>query len=118
MEIINRRNNLPVCVQALRADGFFQRARGLMFLRAWGDMDGLLLQPCSSVHTFWMRMTIDVCFLDRKGTVLRVYPGLAPWRLAGGGRGSRDTLELPVGGLERGGVTVGDRLELRETVPS
>jgi len=112
MEIINRTNNRPVCSHAVRADGFWQRARGLMFRGTWGAMDGLLLQPCASVHTFWMRMTIDVCFLDREGRVTRVFPGLRPWRMASGGRGSRVTLELPAGGLDRAGIVVGDRLKL------
>lgn len=112
MQIVNGRNRRLVCSRAVRADAFWQRARGLMFRGDWGETDGLLLQPCSSVHTFWMRMTIDVCFLDREGRVTRVFPGLPPWRMAGGGRGSRDTLELPVGGLDRAGVVVGDRLTI------
>jgi uncharacterized membrane protein (UPF0127 family) len=81
-----------------------------MFRREWEGFDGLLLSPCTAVHTCCMCMIIDVCFLDSEGMVVRLFPGLNPWRMAIGGRSSRDTLELPHGGLQRGEIDAGDRL--------
>jgi len=110
MRIQNLNKNRTICSRAVRADRFGQRARGLMFRREWDGFDGLLLAPCNAVHTCFMQMIIDVCFLDREGTVVRLFPGLPPWRMARGGPSSRDTLELPHGVLEREGIDVGDRL--------
>ena len=41
----------------------------------------LVLVPCSSIHTFGMRVPLDVAFLDNRGKVLRSVRGLAPRRL-------------------------------------
>ena len=81
-----------------------------MFKKDWKNVDGLLLSPCQSIHTFCMRMPIDVCFLDNEQRVLKVIKGLKPWKLAWGGKGSRTTLELPAGRLERTDVSPGDLL--------
>lgn len=99
-----------LCRKASRADNFWKRAKGLMFRKDWEDFDGLLLSPCGSIHTFGMRMEIDVCFLDSHRTVLKACARVRPWRCVGGGRGGSSTLELPAGTLERTGTIAGDHL--------
>jgi uncharacterized membrane protein (UPF0127 family) len=58
--------------------------------------EGLLIEPCSSVHTFWMDYPLDLVFLDRNNRVLDICENVAPWS-ARAARGARKTLEL-VGG--------------------
>jgi len=99
-----------VCRQAGRADGFGSRALGLMFRRDWRGFDGLILSPCGSIHTWFMRMPIDVCFLDERWRVLRVAAVLRPWRFRLGARGTWGTLEIPAGALARSRTGAGDRL--------
>lgn len=110
--IRNLTKSQTLCESALCADSFFKRAKGLMFRKAWGDLDGLLLSPCRSIHTFGMRMEIDVCFLDPEQRILKALARLGPWRSAQGGRASHATLELPAGTLERTGTGKGDLLAL------
>jgi len=83
---------------------------GLMGRRGLPADGALLITPCSSVQTCFMRFAIDVVFLDRDGGVVRVVPGLKPYRAALGGRGARSALELPAGAAERCGIAVGDRV--------
>ena len=61
------------------ADSFLSRAIGLLGQRELDDAHGLLLHPCSSVHTALMRRSIDVVFLDAQARVLSVST-LQPWR--------------------------------------
>lgn len=82
---------------------FAQRFFGWMG-RAIPADEGLLLAPCSSVHTFFMRGPIDVVFLDQRSRVLRSAT-LAAWRMAWQ-RGARMVLELPAGGYARLGSAV------------
>jgi uncharacterized membrane protein (UPF0127 family) len=70
----------------------------------------LLIMPCSSVQTFFMRFAIDVVFLDGDGRVVKVVPELRPYRVAFGGRGASSALELPAGVAADCGIAVGDRL--------
>ena len=105
------RENL-LCSRAVEADSFGRRALGMMFRKAWGEADGFLLAPCGSIHTFGMRMPIDVCFLDADMNILKTVSSLRPWRLAHGGSKAQKTLELPAGALNRASAKPGDRLHI------
>lgn len=78
------------------ADGWLSRGIGLLATRRLDDPCGLWIKSCNSIHTFWMRYPIDVLFLDKTGTVLRVVPQLKPWRMAACRR-AHTTLELRAG---------------------
>jgi len=110
--IRNHSQGTVVCRRADLARGFGSRARGLMLRRDWRGFDGLVLRPCTSIHTCFMRMAIDVCFVDEQWRVLRAVPALRPWRFCLGTRGARSVLELPAGALLRTGTKIGDRLSL------
>ena len=96
--------------RALRASSFLQRLVGLLGRASLPVGEGLLIEPCGSIHTFFMRMAIDVAFLDADGVVLRQVGALPPWRAASGPRRARSVLELPAGTLGASGTCEGDRL--------
>jgi uncharacterized membrane protein (UPF0127 family) len=81
------------------ARSFRDRLFGLMGVRALPAGCALLFPGCDSVHTAWMRVAIDVVFLDDAGGVLAVRRGLRPWRVARC-RGAAAVLECPAGGAE------------------
>ncbi len=83
--------------------------RGLLGRSGLESGEGLLLQPASSVHTFFMRFAIDVVFLSRDGEVLKVADRVPPWRTAAA-RGAKTVIELAAGEAGRCGICVGDRL--------
>ena len=64
------------------ADGFFSRARGLIARHRLAPPEGLLLRPCTSVHTAFMHYPIDVVYLDAEGSIVKVVHGLRPWRVS------------------------------------
>jgi uncharacterized protein len=92
------------------AHDFWQRFKGLMFTAVLPSGDALLLRDCSSVHTCFMRYTLDVVYLDAAGTVVKLVAGLGPWRMSWGGANAVHTLELSVGGIARFGIQTGDAL--------
>jgi uncharacterized membrane protein (UPF0127 family) len=79
------------------ADGFWSRFKGLQLRKEFPVGAGLLLVPCSSVHTFFMRFAIDVILLDRTGRVLAVHRSIQPWRIVAPAAGAHATLEVPAG---------------------
>ena len=91
------------------ADGFFRRGLGLLGRKRLPQGHGLLIKPAWSVHTWFMRFPIDVVFLDRRLTVLKVRTQMRPWHAAAR-FGAESALELPAGECERLGLEVGDRL--------
>ncbi|MFF8193888.1 DUF192 domain-containing protein [Streptomyces bobili] len=66
----------------------------------------MLLTPAGSVHTFGMRMPIDVAYLDRHLTVLSVQT-MRPGRLGRPRLRSRHVLEAEAGVMAGWGVRVG-----------
>ncbi len=85
---------------------------GLLGRRSLPAGEGLVLAPCSSVHTAFMRFPIDVVYLDRGGRVLKTVQGLKPFRLSGMLRPGCAIVELPEGTIEATGTAVGDRIAL------
>ncbi len=105
-----RDDGTVVCQSCRSAATFFSRLRGLLGRRDLDEGEGLLIRPTSSIHTFFMRFTLDVAFLDRDGRVVKLVPGLRPWRMSFA-RGARSALELSAGEIERRELRVGDHLE-------
>jgi hypothetical protein len=91
------------------ADGHWTRFLGLMGRRQMEEGEALHIVPCSSIHTAFMRFSIDAVFLDPGGRVTKIARRLRPFRLAIG-RGARSVLELPGGRSEVVGLDTGDQL--------
>ncbi|MEV4439232.1 DUF192 domain-containing protein [Streptomyces sp. NPDC049577] len=85
------------------------RTRGL--LGRDGVHGALLLTPAGSVHTFGMRMAIDVAYLDRDFTVLSVCT-MRPGRLGAPRPGARHVLESAAGAMAGWGIRPGVRLDV------
>lgn len=94
------------------ADGFFLRLRGLMGREMLPDTTGLLLIPCDSVHMCFMRFPIDVVYLDKEFTILKIVKNLKPWTGLSMCRGAWGALELKAGEAERFGCKVGGQFVL------
>jgi uncharacterized membrane protein (UPF0127 family) len=108
--VLVQRTGALLCERLEKADTWRTRLVGLLGRDGLAPGAGLLLDPCSSVHTFFMRFTIDVAFLDAAGVVVAVSPGLRPWRATRVHLRARRTLELPAGALGAAAVAVGDVL--------
>ena len=86
------------------------RRLGLLERQRVPDRTVLIIAPCNAVHTFGMRMAIDIVFVARNGTVVKIREAMAPRRVVGAWRGFA-TCELAAGALSAcGGVIAGDRL--------
>jgi uncharacterized membrane protein (UPF0127 family) len=92
------------------ASSFVDRGLGLLLTPALGPGEGLWLEPCTSIHTFFMRYPIDALFIDAEGRVI-VRQTLPPWRVSRWHRASRGVLELAAGTLAQTGTQAGDRIE-------
>lgn len=110
MKIVNRTQGTLLGSRVVLADTWWQRFRGFLGRREPSTGDGILLAPCTAIHTFGMGFALDVVFLSEEGRVLDVRRGLRPWRTARGKRGTRYVLEIPPGTIDATGTRVGDEL--------
>jgi hypothetical protein len=104
----------PLADRAGLAERFWQRARGLLGRPPLAEGEGLILRPCKAVHTWGMGYPIDVAFLDRSGRVVASYVAFGPNQRTAWHSAADCALELPVGALGRGAVTVGDWISWEE----
>ena len=87
----------PFLEQLYIADTWWTRFRGLQLQKELPAESGLLLHPCSSVHTCFMRFPLNLIFLDQQGSVVECRAGVRPWRFViPKSRGIVATLEVPV----------------------
>lgn len=77
------------------ATTFWQRFWGWQFRSPPPAGTALLIAPCNSIHTFWMRFAIDVAFLDERGKVLALQSRILPWRIVFPVAGAKAALETP-----------------------
>jgi uncharacterized membrane protein (UPF0127 family) len=100
--------------RVMRATTTLERMRGLLFREPPGPREGMLLAPCSSVHTFGMHYPIDLVFLTRNWRVRRVEPSLKPLRIAWS-LGAAMVLELASGTAAALGIAPDQELLWKES---
>lgn len=93
-----------------RASSLGERLRGLLGRDSLAEGAALSIEPCTSIHTFFMRFAIDVLFLDRGGRVVRAISTMKPWRLTRVYPAAALVVELPAGTLRRTATAEGDLL--------
>jgi uncharacterized membrane protein (UPF0127 family) len=111
----NETRSRPVAERTYRARSLWELAAGLLGRRRLRPGEALWLEPCGSIHTWGMGYAIDVVFLDREGTVIRLARSLPPWRIALAPPRTRSVVELPSGAAAD--VIPGERLALLPIQP-
>lgn len=73
---------------------FSERCRGLIGRDRLAPGDGLLIERCNCIHTFFMRFAIDAEFLDKNGKTVKKVKNIRPWTpFVWGGWRARKVLE-------------------------
>lgn len=94
------------------AQTFFTRLIGLTNRSKMIDGNGIYFPGCRSIHSFFMKFSIDILFLDKEMHITKIVSCLKPNRLAFSPLQTRHTLELTCGALERFQLKIGDSIML------
>jgi hypothetical protein len=112
MSVLRNQTNGQVLLADLKeAKGFLGRFFGLMGKTSLPESQGLRISPCSSIHCFFMRMEIDVLFLDENLCVVDTIFDMKPWRVSPVIRNAKSVIEAE-SGMFQGKVEVGDCLQI------
>jgi uncharacterized membrane protein (UPF0127 family) len=109
--LVNAKTGAAIATSIETAFDSKTRNKGLLGRDGLPSGSALILAPCSSIHTFFMRFAIDVLFVDRRGVVLRSASNLGPWRIALSLRAFA-VIEMPAGTLTTANTRRGDTVEL------
>lgn len=113
VQIFNLNKGTVIAQQARLASSLGQRMKGLLGQDSLSTNEALVLKPCSSIHTFFMRFSIDVLFLDKNMQIIRLFRNMPPNRLSPIVWGSKIAIELPAGKTSQTNTQVGDIIEFK-----
>ncbi|HOQ37252.1 MAG TPA: DUF192 domain-containing protein [Acetivibrio sp.] len=110
MTVENGTKGSVLSMDTIIANTFTKRFLGLMFKNSLPDNAGLLIEPCNSIHMFFMKFPLDVVFIGRDDRVVHLIESIPPWKCSKIVFGSRRVLELPAGTIKKTNTCIGDKL--------
>lgn len=110
MKLMNQTKNTCAAEVVVKAESLLARMRGLLGRRSWPEHHTLWIQDCPSIHTFFMKFSIDAVFVDSHLVVKACHANLKPWRLVAPVWGAKSVFEFSVGSIEKAKIEVGDQL--------
>ncbi len=111
---IRKKEDAQVLAREARlANSFFSRLKGLLGTKSLLQDEGMILDPCKSVHTFFMHYDLDVIFIDKNNMIVGCESHLKPNRLSSYYGAARKAIELPAGTIEEKMIKLGQKLEFQ-----
>ena len=92
-----------------------ERASRRKGLSGQTHVEGAFVIPnCRWVHTFGMRVPIDIAYLDADGNVIKTVQ-MSKMRLGAPVLNARTVIEAEKGAFARWGINVGNKIEVRDS---
>ena len=92
------------------ADNWIKKLVGLLGTKVFPDFEGLFLPYVTSIHTFFMKYSIDIIFLDENNNVKKIVENVKPFRVVFGNKESVSVLEMPAGAARKCNINIGDKI--------
>lgn len=115
MDVYNVTRGRALAKDVESAFTFWRRLKGLLGRRTLSQGSGLLIKPCNSIHSFFMRFPFDALFLDDSMVVVYIIERMPPFRISPLIRNAKAVLELPAGTVSFTGTSIGDRLAISDS---
>lgn len=112
--VIAHEDGLPAFTHGTVLTSFAERARGLIGVRSVKPDEAWVFPRCRSVHTWFMRPSIDVVCLDCRKSVISVRT-VPPWRLPRSVPGTTTIIEAGAGQAAARGIVEGMTLSWKES---
>jgi uncharacterized membrane protein (UPF0127 family) len=98
MKLIHKESNTVIAKDLRIAKSFWERTRGLMFRNEFLG-DGLIIEPCNSIHNCFVRFPIDAVFVDKNLKIVKILKNFKPWRFSLIYFKAAKVIELPGGSI-------------------
>jgi len=112
MKIINVTKDAVLADEAIIADTFLKRLRGLLGSKEFKNGQAVVIKPCNSIHTFFMRFPIDVLFVDKNHKIIAAVSHMPAFRISKIYFNAVYVVELPAGLIKTTSTSAGDLLEI------
>ena len=113
LKVVNLSNGTELANCASSANTFFKRLKGLMFTKSLPAGHGLHIQPCRSIHTFFMNYAIDVLYLSEQLEIVGMDETMKPRSVGKYQPMAFSILELPAGAIRKTDTKIGHYLTIK-----
>jgi uncharacterized membrane protein (UPF0127 family) len=110
---VNQTNGAELANHVSSANTFFKRLKGLMFTKSLPEGHGLLIQPCQSIHTYFMNYSIDVLYLSKDLEIVGLDETIKPATVGKYQKRAYSVLELPAGTIRKTDTKIGNYLTIK-----
>lgn len=100
MRLVNLETGDVLAERVMEAKTFMKRLKGLLFSEPLPKGACLHIEPCRSIHTYWMNYAIDVLHLDDKLQVTGIETEVEPGRIGRTFSRTASVVEFPAGSLD------------------
>lgn len=76
--------------------------------------EGLIIDPCNTIHMYFMRFPIDVLFVNKNNQVVYILENFKPWQVSRRIEESKYVIELPVDTIQNSNTHIGDKIKVYE----
>ncbi len=112
MKVYNSTQNSLIADDVKIAKNFITRSIGLIPKKNLPHNEGLLIKPCCSIHTFFMKFDIDVLFVNKKNEVTALYESVKPYRILPIHPDSSYVIEFAAGSISKKNISKGDLITI------
>ncbi len=104
------KNKQVIFTNLTKPKSFFKRNNGLMFKDRLKKDEALMITGCNCIHTFFMKFSIDVIYLNKNLEIKKIKKNIKPFRLTLPVWSARSVIECTTGNHKVNELQVGDRL--------
>jgi uncharacterized membrane protein (UPF0127 family) len=112
VRIINKTKNTILAQRAEVAATILKGIKGLLGRKGIGEGEGMIIKPCSSIHTFFMQFPIDVIFLNKDNQIAALREYMPPYRMFSTWFKGKQVIELPAGTISKTNTALKDEISI------
>lgn len=111
-KLFNKSQKTVICEHLIEAQTFFKKLKGLMFAKSLNPSYGLWIQHCKSVHTCFMKFSIDLIFINKKKRIVGLVEDMKPWKLSPLYWKAESVIEVPAHTIKQHKLKIGEQLDV------
>lgn len=102
--------SIELCARVEVAKSFWQRAIGLLKYSSLPKQQVMWIHNCKSIHTFFMRFSIDCIFVDKTMVIQGLKENIRPFRMTLAKKSYDSVIEANSGFIKEHKLKPGDQL--------
>ena len=112
-QIIKQETGEVIAKRVKLALDYKSRSIGLLNRKSIDPEEALVIKPCNSIHTFFMKFPIDVLYMNKDNKVVKIVESLKPWRLSNCLFLANYVIEFNANALKKHSIKEGDCLKIK-----